>query len=135
VLDEKGNLYLGANDGPNGHGVSVDPNGKRRWMQYAAIPDDDSPAVAAGGDVYFSLTWRHLYAFALLDGGVRWQLDTEMNLTASPVIADDGTIYACDGHSLYAIVPPGHPSAPAKSSWPMFRANARHTGRVNAIRE
>jgi len=39
----------------------------------------------------------------------------------------------CDGGILYAVIPPGSPAPLAKSSWPMFRANPRHTGRVQTL--
>ena len=60
-----------------------------------------------------------------------WVATLQGNLTAPPVVTAAGIIYAVgeDG-VLYAIQPPGERSPPAKSSWPMFRANARHTGRV-----
>jgi len=34
---------------------------------------------------------------------------------------------------LYAVTPPGSPAPLAKSSWPMFRGNPRHTGRVPTV--
>ena len=55
------------------------------------------------------------------------------NVAASPVIDGGGTIYACDGKFLYAINSTNGLAPPAKSSWPMFRANARHTGRVQSV--
>jgi hypothetical protein len=45
------------------------------------------------------------------------------------VIGDDGVIYVGDGRNLYSFAATNSASL-AKSSWPMFRANARHTGRV-----
>jgi hypothetical protein len=39
----------------------------------------------------------------------------------------------CDGQYLRAINSTNGLAPPAKSSWPMFRANARHTGRVQSV--
>ena len=47
--------------------------------------------------------------------------------TTCPVIAPDGTIYAALGTRLYAIA---GMNALANSPWPMYRQNARHTGKV-----
>ena len=43
---------------------------------------------------------------------------------------NDGTVYATCEALLYALQPVGDPLPLAKSAWPMFRANPRHTGRV-----
>ena len=50
-------------------------------------------------------------------------------LSSSPVTGNHGEIYFCCGRYVQAFQPPVA-LLPAKSSWPMFRANARHTGRV-----
>jgi outer membrane protein assembly factor BamB len=129
VLDETGNIYLAV--GPCI--VSVGPDGKKRWNWCSSVSINAAPAVAASGGIYCSAPWRRLFAFRQ-DRAELWHVDTELNLSASPVIGDNGNIYACDGKWLYAIVPPGNPAPPAKSSWPMFRADARHTGRVRNSR-
>jgi hypothetical protein len=51
-------------------------------------------------------------------------------MSASPAIGGNGIIYVADGRFLQALVATNAPPL-AKSSWPMFRANLRHTGRVN----
>lgn len=89
---------------------------------------DASPAVAAGGTIYFSAPYGKLAACGT-DGTVKWQLDEGANLDTSPVIGGDGMIYfGCDLR-MFAVSPPDK-LPPSKSSWPMFRADARHTGRV-----
>ena len=64
------------------------------------------------------------------DGTELWHVETAGTVTTSPAIGSDGTIYVADGHFLHAINSTNGLAPPAKSSWPMFRANARHTGRV-----
>jgi outer membrane protein assembly factor BamB len=93
---------------------------------------DATPAVAANGEVYFSAPWRSLFAFQN-DRTDLWHFSADGNLVASPVIGDNGTIYICDGMFLHAINSTNGLAPPAKSSWPMFRANARHTGRVQSV--
>ncbi|MGA2179056.1 MAG: PQQ-binding-like beta-propeller repeat protein [Verrucomicrobiota bacterium] len=127
VIDERGNLYLSVNKCD----ISVGPDGKAglRWCSDVLI--DASPAVAANNVIYFPAPWRQLFALQQNGGGL-WQVDTTGNLVASPVIGSDGTVFICDGKFLYAINSTNGLGPPAKSSWPMFRADARHTGRVQS---
>ena len=67
------------------------------------------------------------------NGAELWHVDTEANLGASPVIGEDGTVYISDGRFLSAINSTNGLPPPAKSSWPVFRANSRHTGRVQNV--
>ena len=69
------------------------------------------------------------------DGRQLWLLTTDTNsdhgdIIASPAIGKDGTIYIAEEDWLYAINSTNRLAPLAKSSWPMFRANPRHTGRV-----
>ena len=128
VLDESGNLYLMV-------GAclwSADRDGKKRWDWCSPVPVNATPAVAANDEVYFSAPWRNLFAFQS-DRTDLWHFSANGNLAASPVIGDNGTIYICDGMFLHAINSANGLPPPAKSSWPMFRANARHTGRVQSV--
>ena len=49
------------------------------------------------------------------------------NTYTSPAIGPDGTIYVTFGNTLYAIY---NTNKLADSPWPMYRQNARHTGKV-----
>jgi outer membrane protein assembly factor BamB len=127
VLDEKGNIYLAANK----HGILISSEGKKRLdFDYSPVLLDATPALAANGDIYCSAPWRKLCAFQP-DGRERWHVDTVANLVASPTIGDDGTVFICDGQFLCAVNSLAGLPLAAKSPWPMFRANPRHTGRVN----
>jgi hypothetical protein len=57
-------------------------------------------------------------------------IELEGRLIASPNISSDGTLYAATDNYLHAINSTNRLAPLAKSSWPMFRANPRHTGRV-----
>jgi outer membrane protein assembly factor BamB len=90
----------------------------------------DGAAVAVAGRFYFAAPWWKVMALAA-PGRMIWQTeDLNENVSAPLVLDDRGIIYACASRFLYALRPPGEPLPPAASPWPMFRANARHTGRV-----
>ena len=126
VLDEAGNIFLSANQ----IGISVSAGGQKRMnFDYSPVLVDATPAVAANGDIYCSAPWRTLTAY-LPNGNTDWRIEVTANLTASPVIATNGTVYVADGKMVYAINSSAGLPPPARSSWPMFRADARHTGRV-----
>ena len=92
---------------------------------------DATPAVAADGLIYFSQPWAALMA-RRQDGSKAWMLNTDDKVTAPPNIGRDGTIYVADGDYLQAINSSRRLAPPAKSPWPVFRANPRHTGRVES---
>jgi outer membrane protein assembly factor BamB len=132
VLDESGNIYLSVNQ----HNVSVGKDGKKRWDWTFPCLIDSTPAVAANGSVYFSAPWRDLEADGQ-DGKQQWRLNTDDytsagNIVAAPAIGDGGTIYVANSEFLCAINSSSPLAPSAKSSWPMFRANPRHTGRVQS---
>jgi hypothetical protein len=125
VLAENGNVFIAA-----GHYVLIiSPSGTKLWSWGSACWMDETPAVAMG-TVCFSAPWRQLWA-KQPDGTRLWEGQTTNNLSSSPVINDQGLIYFCCGTYVQALQPPVR-LLPAKSSWPMFRANARHTGRAGS---
>lgn len=133
VLDEHGNLYLAVNQ----DNVSISHDGNLRWELTFPVFIYASPAVTADEEVYFSAPWRCLLA-ATADGREVWRLTTDENeqhdnIIASPVIAGGGTIFIAHEDWLEAINSTNRLAPAAKSSWPMFRANPRHTGRVAPV--
>ena len=72
--------------------------------------------------------WLHL-GIGYQDGNEEWGFQMEFNLSSSPNMDPGGIIYACDSRYLYALKPAAM-APPAKSSWPMWRANPQHNGRV-----
>ena len=59
-----------------------------------------------------------------------WEFETGDNVYSSPAIGADGTVYVgSHDNKVYALE--SSSSGPADSPWPMFRQNARHTGRIN----
>jgi outer membrane protein assembly factor BamB len=126
VTDGSGNIYLRANSSV----ISISPEGQKRWDQGTPFWLDETPAVA-GDWIYCSMNW-HIFGALTPDHRGPWKANLGESgfITASPVIGSNGIIYAASGLYLQAFHPPGPELGPAKSSWPMFRANPRHTGRV-----
>jgi hypothetical protein len=126
ALDAHGAIYLDVNN----MATAVSGDGKKLWDYGGVHLIDASPAVAADGTVYFSAPWRDLIALGP-DGQLRWRLTLGNSINASPAIGSNGTIYVTEGWSLDALAATNVLPPLAISSWPMFRANLRHTGRVN----
>lgn len=125
VLDDNGDAFIGAGY----RTVAVSAAGKQIWDWGAANWLDATPAVAEG-TICFSEPQRMLMA-KQPDGVELWRAHLTADLSSSPVIGNQGQIYFCCSLFVQAVQPPV-PLSPAKSSWPMFRADARHTGRVRS---
>jgi outer membrane protein assembly factor BamB len=129
VLDASGQIYLAV----NGLKTSISATGKKIW-EYGGSPIliGPAPAVAANGLVYFASSWGSLIAYDAA-GHTVWSADLGRGgvPTGSTAISADGVFYTGDGRILQAFAATN--GAPlAKISWPMFHADARHTGRVAA---
>jgi outer membrane protein assembly factor BamB len=129
VLDEEGNLYLASND----EQIAVSPAGKLIWHHPTQIPLDRTWAVAANGMVYVSQPTAGLCAMDRKNPWPpAWYLYLDYNLATAPNINPQGVIYVNDSTTLFAFQPTN--AAPlVKSSWPMWRANPQHTGRVQPV--
>jgi len=127
VLDEQNNLYIPGTTSE----IRINQAGQGLNVSGISVPVEVS-AVAVAGRIYWSRPWRSLEAY-LADGTVLWRADTEANLSSSPVVGLDGMIYFMGDRFLYAVQTVGPGLPPARSSWPMFRGNAQHTGRVGGL--
>jgi outer membrane protein assembly factor BamB len=123
VLAENGNVIIGAAF----ETLAVSSAGAVVWRSPFPCWIDET-AAAAQGTVIFSRPWRLIWA-RQPDGTDLWSGPVIENLSSSLVIGNHGELYCACGEHLQAVQPPVA-LVPAKSSWPMFRANARHTGRV-----
>ena len=126
VLDAGENLCLMVNR----FHTAITHEGKILWQHGTEFNLDTTPAVTMAGAVYFSNPWRRLSAFDCLNGSLLWSTPTWSSPYSSPTVDGRGIVYLCDGFFLFAISPPTNAAPPAKSSWPMWRANPQHTGRV-----
>jgi outer membrane protein assembly factor BamB len=130
VLDENGDLYLLVNE----FYTSISRDGKLRWQARTEFAMDLTTVVTASGQLYFSMPWMRLGALdARKPGPPLWLYKTDENLASSPNVDAHGVIYACDSQNLYALQPLLNAAPPAKSAWPVWRANPQHTGRVESI--
>ncbi len=114
---------------------AVTPAGELTWQalngpQYGTAT---TPAIDAGGRIYYCIS-NTVWALNP-QGQVQWSITTP-NIpdpridvaSTSPIIGPDGTLYAALGTTLYSIAT--GTNGPANSPWPMYRQNARHTGKV-----
>jgi len=135
VVDELGNVYVaGIVAAGNYAEYRITPAGQGHSVGGLSCLVEVAGA-AVTGRVYWSRPWRALEGCDAVhtdhgDAGVLWKAVTEANLSSSPVVGADGLVYFMGDRYLYAVKPVGPGWPLAKSSWPMFRANARHTGRV-----
>jgi len=129
VIDAGGNVLLL----PSLDARVFTPEGKETVIFGTPTVENVSPLVAPNGQVFFSHSWRKFEAY---DPGrfgrdpAFWSFPTLANLLDSPVMAPDGNIYCMDAHFLYAFRADWGPPPWNCGPWPMFHANARHTGRV-----
>ncbi|MCL4787562.1 MAG: PQQ-binding-like beta-propeller repeat protein, partial [Verrucomicrobia bacterium] len=134
VIGETGKLYV---PGPVNNSLhAIAPGGQPLWQtNLHALPFGypTAPAIDAGGRIYYCAS-NSVWALNP-QGQVVWKVTTfETTPTnaelanTSPTVGSDGTLYAAIGRTLYAIAT--GTNGPANSPWPMYRQNARHTGKV-----
>ncbi len=124
VLADNGNIFVTSAY----QTLVISPAGAKLANWGSPLWLDETPA-AADGTVLFSSPYRQLSAVQP-DGRALWAAELTTRIASSIVISRDGQIYFSCGQFVQAVQPPA-PLQPARSSWPMFRADARHTGRVN----
>jgi outer membrane protein assembly factor BamB len=108
---------------------SISSAGEKNWgWTTTQVWNDTTPVVLANGDAYFAWPWFSLVGVRPSQPIVE-QIKLDGNITSSLTAADNGTIYFDCGPDLVAVTPT-NAAPPAKSPWPMFRANPQHTGRV-----
>ena len=131
VIGKDGTLYIRGFDDHSLYRVSA-------FGQATPTPASDSirytsatcPAIDAAGTVWY---WASNTVWALSAAGqvLPWTQvidDDYLAPQVSPVIGPNGTMYGARGSRLYAI--DTGTNGPANSAWPMYRGNARHTGKI-----
>jgi outer membrane protein assembly factor BamB len=125
VLDGGGNLYFAA--GPEQYSLS--PDGKVRWHfnNNGGIPT--SAAALTDNLIFIVAPWNRS-GLATTDANFLWSFSVGYGFFASANVSPSGIIYVTELQHVYALqaLPNGTP--PALSSWPLWRANPQHTGRV-----
>lgn len=125
VIDPEGAIYCAVNQSL----CRVTPDGKKKWenkiIHYSLT--DSSPAITAGNSLCVFCGDGVLIGCTLA-GVWQWSIWLGGGSRSSPTIVPDGTI--CVGICSSKFHAVSGTNALAKSSWPMFRRNPRHTGNV-----
>jgi outer membrane protein assembly factor BamB len=128
VLSNDGFIRICINDTRGG----IFPDGKLPPLQpVPGCPLDCTPTMGADGRAFYLDGYGGLSA---LDAKsyIAWGIELRMYFVNSPLLTPDGTIYAIPFFGPMAAVQVN--TTLMDSPWPMFRANLRHTGVVNAPR-
>lgn len=90
------------------HMVALGLDGSFKWELPARSTQLNraSPVIAADGTIYFGSAEGVLSAMNT-DGTAKWTLPLEAPLLATPVIAQDGSLFVVAGTSLWVITPDG----------------------------
>jgi len=137
IIDSDGSIYLGSEDS---HFYALNSVGTLKWKLPAeSVPT--TPAIDSDGNIYIG-TDESFYAVDMgklqigtgnlimnPDEARIWENKDAAGNISSPVLDSDGIIYTSGKNNrLYAFETDS--DGPKKTaSWPMFRHNARHTGR------
>ncbi|MBU0994566.1 MAG: PQQ-binding-like beta-propeller repeat protein [Proteobacteria bacterium] len=125
AIGPDGTIYAGSDDM---NLYAIHPDGTLKWTYATSGSLRASPAIGADGTIYIGSNDFSIYAINS-DGTLKWRYQTGGYVFSSPAIGSDGTIYiGSDDNKLYAIE--GSSGGLAGTSWPMYRQNPRHTGRV-----
>ena len=133
VIGADGTVYIA---GGTRKLFALNPGGMKKWEFYLGDDNtsqtgyDFSPAIAEDGTIYFGC-WNNILYALNPDGIEKWRFVAEQGISTSPVIAPNGVVYVgsfdyAGPGKLYALQ---GSSGLAKSPWPMFKQNPRHTGR------
>lgn len=107
-----------------------------KWIYEGDRPISSTPAVRADGRVIVGLARNDagqggVVALHPDTGGQEWFYPINESVLSSPAIDDSGRIYVgANDRQLHAIHGNNSPLS-TFSAWPMFRRDARHTGRVD----
>ena len=124
VIDEEGIIYVGSTDAKF---AAVYPNGTIKWK--ISLKDEGGGTLGYPSlykDTVYVNSWHYstkkVYIFAIYrnNGTLKWKLYLGQSGGAyiGPSIADDGTLYAVSGCSLYAIYPNGTVKWKRYLDWP-----------------
>ena len=107
---------------------AIDQYGSQDWRYTAGTSVNTAGSIGVDGTVYFGSDDSYVYALNSA-GALKWRFETGGRVSSSPVIGPDGTVYVkSQDHFLYAFEDSS--GGLADSSWPMFRHDLKHTGRL-----
>jgi len=130
AIGPEGNIYFGTDGGLV---YAVNSSGTLVWTRGAGFYIDSSPAVDAFGNVIVGSWDGYVYALRATNGFDVWApFLTGAAIQSPPVIHTNGVVYiGNDAGRLYALQ---NVAGPARSDWPMFRQNPRHTANPATLR-
>ena len=124
AIGADGTIYVGCD---NGRLYALNPNGTEKWSVLLASGIQSSPALAQDGTIYVGTDDGDFHALDA-SGNSLWSTNLNGSIYSSPVIGSDGTVFVgSSDFNLYAFA---GGAGPGPGSWPMFRHDPRHTGRV-----
>ena len=105
AVGSDGTMYAGASDSRM---VALSAGGALLWefKTKARSINKAGPVTAADGTIYFGSGDASLYALNS-DGTQKWVVDTGWPIAASPMLAEDGTVYVVNDVALMAVSPEG----------------------------
>jgi outer membrane protein assembly factor BamB len=88
--------------------VAWDSDGHHKWEFKTNLHSLNraSPVIATDGTIYFASNDGYLYALTP-DGTKKWSVDSGGTIAATPILAQDETIYALSSASLMEVSPEG----------------------------
>jgi len=105
ALGATGTLYAAAG---GSHLVAISPAGTLQWefKTPGNSTNRATPVIGGDGTIYFACGDGHLYAVNA-DGAQKWALQTGASIAATPLLAEDGTVYVLSSRELLAVSPEG----------------------------
>jgi outer membrane protein assembly factor BamB len=127
AIGDDGTVYFGSDDM---HLYALNTNGVLKWAAFTGATNGSSPAIAADGTIYIGSDNGNLYAFNG-SGTNLGTFTTGATIFSSPAIGTNGTIYiGSEDDNIYALT---GASGLARTPWPMYRHDLRHTAKYAAI--
>ncbi len=122
VIGPDNTIYVGSTDTKF---YAIRPDGTQKWVVTTGYSILYSTAsVAANNSIYVGSFNSSLLAFSP-GGTTNWTFATGAPVVSSPLIGPDGSVYVgCRDAKLYCL--PGT-NLLARSAWPMFQRDVRHT--------
>lgn len=121
IVGPDGTIYVGTSAGL----ISLTPSGTLNWR--FAAPDVGTAAIDTNGQIYF-VSANRLLAIRSNNTPV-WSFNLQGVADGPVTLRRDGTLLvAANNNILYAIN--SDSQGLARSNWPMFQRNGRHTGRI-----
>ena len=126
AIGADGTIYVGSDHNSL---LAVHQDGTLKWSFPGGGAFRSSPAIGSDGTIYAGTMWGYTFYAINPDGTLKWSVPTGDQIGSSPAIGADGTVYfGSEDKKLYALY--SSSSGLAKSAWPMFHHDVRHTGLV-----